>query len=133
MVAAVALADTSFPFSSRNIPIPFWQHSASLSQQRLPSLHCVTRGSRMPSSRCKGSSVNWGATTSHENYGVVVPYLQIWAQLASHPFTAQGPRTHRFSPGLAHRLFDRHVARGPQQALELGHLVLLPLTTPSQR
>lgn len=44
MVAAVAFAEALFPLSSRNIPLPFWQHCGSLLQQRLPSLHGVTRG-----------------------------------------------------------------------------------------
>jgi len=63
-------------------------------------------------------------------------YLQIWAHPSSHPpFTAQGPRTQRFgaSPGLAQRRLDKQVAFGPQQALELGHFVLLGVTAPSKR
>ena len=70
-----------------------------------------------------------------ENDQADVLYLQIWAQLTSQPFTAQGPRTHRLgaSPGLAQRRFDRHVAFGPQQAFVFGHFVLLVLTAPSKR
>lgn len=43
-MGSVGLVDTCLPCSSRNTPLPFWQHCGSLLQQRLPSAQDVTRG-----------------------------------------------------------------------------------------
>ena len=79
--------------------------------------------------------VNRGAPWRSHDHREGILHLQIWGQAPPHPFTAQDPRTYRFgaSRGFPQRRFDRHVAFGPQQASELGHLVLFGLTAPSQR
>lgn len=67
--------------------------------------------------------------------GAGLLYMQIWAQVGSQPFTAQGPRTgfevELGSSSAVQRRFERHVDFGPQQALEPGHRVLLGERVPS--
>jgi hypothetical protein len=121
VTGAVALAATTFPFSSRNTPSPSWQHCGSLLQHRLPSAHSVTRGNLLPLSS-EGVSNESRCLCNQTCY---LLYLQIWPQSSSHPLIRQGPRTNVFapSPGLWQRPFERHVALGPQQVFELGHFV----------